>query len=71
MEFTLTETGALTLFGLIFGFLLRCCSQIEQSRCSHIDLCGVKCDRNVLSEEHLARLQRENETKQENNTNNV
>lgn len=58
----LTETGLLTLAGIIVAFLLRCCQQIEQSRCSHIDCCGVKCERNVLSEEHIARLQNEGDT---------
>ena len=58
----LTETGMLTLAGIIVAFLLRCCQQIEQSRCSRIECCGAKCDRSVFSEEHIQRL-KEEETK--------
>ena len=50
----LTEGGLLALAGLITAFLVKCCSQIEASRCTEIDCCGVKCVRQVLSEAHLA-----------------
>ena len=56
----LSETGFLGVLGLITAFLLKCCVTIETSRCSHIDICGIKCDRSVLSEEHIARIQEEN-----------
>jgi len=61
---TLTETGLLTLAGILVAFLLRCCQQIEQSRCSKIECCGAKCDRNVISEEHIERLRAEENTKE-------
>ena len=54
----LTEGGLLALAGLITTLLkkllVKCCSQIEASRCTEIDCCGVKCVRQVLSEAHLA-----------------
>ena len=50
----LTEGGILALAGLLTAFLVKCCSQIESSRCTEIDCCGVKCARQVLSEAHLA-----------------
>ena len=56
----LTEGGILALAGLLTAFLVKCCSQIESSRCTEIDCCGVKCARQVLSEAHLAERQ-ENE----------
>lgn len=55
----LTETGLLTLAGIIVAFLLKCCSQIEQSRCSKISCWGISCDRNVLSEEYLENFKNE------------
>ena len=35
---TLTETGILAGIGLICGFLLNCCKQVEGSRCDTITL---------------------------------
>lgn len=35
---TLTETGILAGIGLIAGFLLNCCKQVEGSRCDTISL---------------------------------
>lgn len=63
----LTETGLIALATIVVGFLLRCCQQIEQSRCSTINCWGVKCERNVLSEKHLERLKEEEEQKNEEN----
>jgi len=62
---TLTETGLLTLAGILVAFLLRCCHQIEQSRCTNINCWGIKCERSVLSEEYLERLKKEEEQKEE------
>ena len=39
----LISTGAMALIGII--------KQVESSRCSRISCCGVKCDREVISEE--------------------
>ena len=60
---TLTETGLLTLAGIIVAILLRCCQQIEQSRCSKINCWGIKCDREVLSEQYLEQYKKELEEK--------
>ena len=57
----LTETGFLALIGVITAFLLKCCQEIQNSRCNRIKFCGIECDRQVLSEEHLERLRREQE----------
>ena len=57
----LTETGFLALIGVITAFLLKCCQEIQNSRCNRIKVCGIECDRQVLSEEHLERLRREQE----------
>jgi len=57
----LTETGFLALVGVITAFLLKCCQEIQNSRCNRIKFCGIECDRQVLSEEHLERLRREQE----------
>jgi len=57
----LTETGFLALVGVITAFLLKCCQEIQNSRCNRIKCCGIECDRQVLSEEHLERLRREQE----------
>ena len=69
----LTETGLLTLAGIVVAFLLKCCSQIEQSRCSNINCWGISCDRDVLSEKYLEKLKIELEesSKETKNDNNV
>ena len=55
----LTETGFLGLIGLITAFLLKCCQEIQNSRCNRIKFCGIECDRQVLSEEYIERLRKE------------
>lgn len=60
----LTETGFLALIGVITAFLLKCCQEIQNSRCNRIKFCGIECERQVLSEEHIERLRRENEEKE-------
>lgn len=60
----LTETGLITIIGIVVAFLLRCCAQIEESRCSTIKCFGVKCDRNVYSEEHIERMNKERKAEQ-------
>lgn len=59
----LTETGFLALIGVITAFLLKCCQEIQNSRCNRIKFCGIECERQVLSEEYVERLRRENESK--------
>ena len=56
---TLTETGLLALAGIVSAFIIKCCITIEQSRCETIDFCGIRCNRSVLSEAHVARMQAE------------
>ena len=55
----LTETGFLALVGVITAFLLKCCQEIQNSRCNRIKICGIECDRQVLSEDYIERLRRE------------
>lgn len=65
---SLTETGLITIIGIVVAFLLRCCAQIEDSRCTTISCFGVKCDRNVYSEKHIEMMnkqRKENEEKKE------
>ena len=45
------------LVGMLFGFLIACCKQIEQSRCTNIDLCGLKCSREPLKDDTVMRLE--------------
>jgi len=62
MELTLSETGLIGLVGMVLGFALSCCRQIEQSRCEHINCFGVKCDRKPLSDETVLAMDNENKT---------
>ena len=62
---TLTETGLISVIGILVAFALKCCSQIEQSRCTAINCWGVKCEREVFSEKHLERLNEELESERE------
>ena len=62
-EFELTETGVLTLVGMIMAFALACCSKIAQSRCSNIKSPCLSCDREVLDEKTLLELQKMEEGK--------
>ena len=55
----LTETGLITIIGIVVAFLLKCCAQIEESRCSTIKCFGVECDRNVYSEKHIELMNKE------------
>jgi len=55
----ITETGLITIIGILVAFLLRCCTQIEESRCSTIKCFGVECDRNVYSEKHIEKMNKE------------
>lgn len=61
----LTETGLITIIGIVVAFLLRCCAQIEESRCTTISCFGVKCDRSVYSEKHIEMMRKDLEEKKE------
>ena len=61
MNLTLSETGAIGLIGMLFGFLLACCRQIEQSRCTSIDVCGVKCNREPLSDDTILNMENQSQ----------
>ena len=50
MELEISETGLIGMLGMLFGFLIACCRQIEQSRCTNIDLWGLKCNRDPLKD---------------------
>ena len=56
MELTLSETGVIGLFGMLFGFLIACCKQIEQSRCTDISFCGASCSREPLKDETILNM---------------
>ena len=58
MEITLTETGFIALVGMLFGFLIGCCKQIESSRCQRIKLCGAECDREPLKDETIIEMEK-------------
>ena len=61
MDVTLTETGFIAIVGMLFGFLIGCCKQIESSRCEKIRFCGVQCDRTPLKDETIIELGKEKE----------
>jgi len=63
----LTETGILSLAGIVAAFLIKCCLTIENSRCSTIEFCGFRCNRDVLSEEHLEKFKHEQEDEERKN----
>lgn len=58
MEVTLTETGLIAIVGMLFGFLVSCCRQIESSRCERIKLCGAECDRTPLKDETIIEMEK-------------
>ena len=41
-----------------FAFILSFCRLIEQSRCTTIDCCGAKCDRDVYTAKDIEMLER-------------
>lgn len=55
---TLTETGILAGIGLICGFLLNCCKQVEGSRCDTISLFYgfINIHRKPLTSEEIIEL---------------
>ena len=68
MDIELTETGLIAIIGMLFGFLIGCCRQIESSRCERIKLCGMECDRAPLKDETVLQMennQPDNEAKVE------
>ena len=58
MDVTLTETGLIAMVGMLFGFLIGCCKQIESSRCQRIKLCGAECDREPLKDETIIEMEK-------------
>ena len=61
----LTETAIIAILGMIFGFGISCCRQIEQSRCKDISFCYglVKCDRDPLNESTILEMEQQTEEK--------
>ena len=53
-----TETASLTALGMAFAFILSFCRLIEQSRCTTIDCCGAKCNRDVFSAKDIEMMER-------------
>ncbi len=64
MKISWTETGALAALGMLIGFIIQCCRQVEQSRCKNVDLCFgiIKIERQPLSGETILEM---NEQKEE------
>ena len=58
MEVSITETGLIALVGMLFGFLVSCCRQIESSRCERIKLCGAECDRTPLKDQTIIEMEK-------------
>ena len=58
MDVSLTETGLIALVGMLFGFLVSCCRQIESSRCERIKLCGAECDRTPLKDQTIIEMEK-------------
>ena len=67
MEIELTETGLIGIIGMLFGFLIACCKQIESSRCERIKLCGAECDRAPLKDETILQMDTEKDLEKDNN----
>ena len=66
MDVTSTETGLIALVGMLFGFLIGCCKQIESSRCQRIKLCGAECDREPLKDETIIEMEKTSPQEDEN-----
>ena len=58
MTIELTETGFITLLGMVMGFALACCKGIQQSRCNKISSPCVNCERNVLNEDTILEMKK-------------
>ena len=58
---SLTETGVLTLAGLLCGTFLKMLHDLLQScrdsRCKRLNICGIKCENEILSGQELIDLQ--------------
>ena len=65
MDVDLTETGLIAIIGMLFGFLIGCCKQIESSRCERINLCGMECDRTPLKDETILDIEKNQPQKEE------
>lgn len=57
----LTETAIIAILGMIFGFGISCCRQVEQSRCKDITLCYglISCDREPLKESTILEMEQQ------------
>ena len=56
MDFTLTETGFLSILAMVMGFALACCKGIQQSRCNTISSPCLSCERQVLSGDEIIEM---------------
>jgi hypothetical protein len=63
---SITETGIIAISGMIFGFIIACCRQIEQSRCKDISICWglINCNRDVIHEDKFLEMAKEEEKKE-------
>ena len=62
---SLTETGVLTLAGLVCGTFLKMLHDLLQScrdsRCKRLNICGIKCENEILSGQELVELQQQDQ----------
>ena len=69
---SLTETGILTLAGLVCGTFLKMLHDLLQScrdsRCKKLNICGIKCENEILSGQELIDLQEQETTPPNTNT---
>ena len=62
---SLTETGILALASLICGTFLKMLHDLLQScrdsRCKRLNICGIKCENEILSGQELVELQQQDQ----------
>ena len=64
-DFTMTETGLISIIGMFMAFALACCKGIQQSRCSNISTPCISCDREVIDPETLLEMRKMDEDKKD------
>ena len=58
MELELTETGFISILGMVMAFALACCRGIQQSRCNEINSPCMSCKRDVINEQTLLEMKK-------------
>ena len=52
---------ASTIIGALSLCFVKAASQIRKSRCTHIEMCCISCDRELLSTEEISKEERKEE----------